>query len=214
MPYCNGVRSFWAGLPLCPTCPFTVSLRSEKSYEVTNWLFCLFLDEEEVATESEREKSDHEDDDEDGNEEPEERDEEPEERDKPESDQESQHEPKEKTRKAPPPAVLPKPKTRSKDLDDLPELVSSFDDRTVEEGSLVRMDCEVKSGSEVLVEWLVDNELISSEAFSHFTLINDGNLYSLLIAETRLEDSAVYTCCATNEAGTTKCTAELIVTGV
>ena len=166
-----------------------------------------------MATESEREKSDHEDDDEDEDEEPQGKDEKPEERDQPESDQESEHEPEEKARKAPPPTVLPKPKSRSKDLD-LPEFVSSFDDRTVEEGNLVRMDCEIRSGSEVLVEWLIDNELISSEAFSHFTLINDGDLYSLLIAETRLADSALYTCSATNEAGTTKCTADLTVTGV
>ena len=120
--------------------------------------------------------------------------------------------PEGKQRRAPP-TVLPKPKPKAKPLGEIPALISSFGDRTAPEGSLVRLDVVVKSETSVNAEWRKNDEVINLEDFSHFTVISEGNLYSLLITETSEIDSAVYTCLLTNNAGTAKCSAKLEITG-
>lgn len=163
-------------------------------------------------TSSDREKSDHEDDDEDKEEEPPEDEENNEGLDEPETEQEPESRPDEK-KKPPPPTVLPKPKQIASHVGEIPVLVSTFDDRTVLEGSLTRFDVVVKSELDVNVEWRKNEDVINSEDFSHFTVISDGDLYSLLITETLKNDSGLYTCILTNNVGTEKCSANLNITG-
>ena len=171
-------------------------------------------------TASEGEKSDRGDDDEDKEEPPEDEDNEeqgsqepgPQGPKEPGPSQEPDQKPDEK-KKGPPPTVLPKPKPKAKHLGEIPTFISSFGDRTAPEGSLVRLDVVVKSESDVNAEWRKNDELINSEDFSHFTVISEGNLYSLLITETARTDSGLYTCFLTNKAGTAKCSAKLDISG-
>ena len=170
-------------------------------------------------TTSEGKKSDREDDDRDNEEPPEDEGEGPKgpgpEEKRPEDQEPSKNldrTPEGKQKRAPP-TVLPKPKPKAKPLGEVPTLISSFGDRTAPEGSLVRLDVVVKSETSVNAEWRKNDEVINLQDFSHFTVISEGNLYSLLITETSEIDSAVYTCLLTNNAGTAKCSATLKITG-
>ena len=176
-------------------------------------------------TASEGKKSDHEDDDDDDDdgrdkeEPPEDGDEGPEDS-RPEEKGPEEPEPNkdlDKTtdgkQKRPPPTVLPKPKPKAKDIGEIPTFISSFGDRTVPEGSLVRLDAVVKSESDVTAEWRKNDEIINLEDFSHFTVISEGNLYSLLISDTSENDSGVYTCLLTNITGTATCSAKIEISG-
>ena len=172
-------------------------------------------------TASEGKKSDREDDDKD-EEPPEDGDNENEGPEEPGPEEKGPEEPRpnkdmdetrDQKQKRPPPTVLPKPKPKAKPLGEIPVFISSFGDRTTPVGSLVRLDAVVKSDTDVNVEWRKNNEAINFEDLSHFTVISEGNLYSLLITETSENDSGVYTCLLTNNTGTAKCSAKLEITG-
>lgn len=173
-------------------------------------------------TTSEGKKSDREDDDDKDEEQPEDEDNENEGSEEPGPKEKGPEEPgpnrdldetPDEKQKRPPPTVLPKPKPKAKPLGEIPVFVSSFGNRTAQVGSLVRLDAVIKSQTDVNVEWRKNDEVINFEDFSHFTVISEGNLYSLLITETSENDSGVYTCLLTNNAGTAKCSAKLEIAG-
>ena len=169
------------------------------------------IDKEDL-TDTEGEKSDRDDEDKDEEPEEEEDDLEPDEQG-PDSEKEPEKESEKETKKKPPPAILPKPKPKMKPEGDEPVIISSFKDRTVNEGSLVRLDVVVESDSDVTVEWRLNDDVISSQDFSHFTVLSEGNTQSLLITETRESDSGAYSCLVRNDFGTAEYSAILRVTG-
>lgn len=79
------------------------------------------------------------------------------------------------------------------------------------QGSQVRLDVRVTGIPSPTVKFYREGAEIQSSA--DFQILEDGGLYSLLIAEAFPEDSGTYSVTATNSSGRATSTAELLVQG-
>lgn len=79
------------------------------------------------------------------------------------------------------------------------------------QGSQVRLDVRVSGIPSPTVKFYREGAEIQSSA--DFQILQDGDLYSLLIAEAFPEDSGTYSVTATNSSGRATSTAEILVQG-
>uniref|UniRef100_A0A3B5A4F7 Ig-like domain-containing protein n=1 Tax=Stegastes partitus TaxID=144197 RepID=A0A3B5A4F7_9TELE len=92
-----------------------------------------------------------------------------------------------------------------------PSFVQRLQTSTVRQGSQVRLDVRVTGIPTPVVKFYREGAEIQSSA--DFRILQDGDLYSLLIAEAFPEDSGTYSATATNSSGRATSTAELLVQG-
>uniref|UniRef100_A0A3Q1DAE3 Ig-like domain-containing protein n=1 Tax=Amphiprion ocellaris TaxID=80972 RepID=A0A3Q1DAE3_AMPOC len=92
-----------------------------------------------------------------------------------------------------------------------PSFVQRLQSQTVRQGSQVRLDVRVTGIPPPVVKFYREGAEIQSSA--DFRILQDGDLYSLLIAEAFPEDSGTYSVTATNSSGRATSTAELLVQG-
>lgn len=82
---------------------------------------------------------------------------------------------------------------------------------TARQGSQVRLDVRVTGIPTPVVKFYRDGVEIQSSP--DFQILQEGDLYSLIIAEAYPEDSGTYSVNATNNVGRATSTAELLVQG-
>lgn len=117
-----------------------------------------------------------------------------------------------KEKHVPPPAPKPKPKKSPVVVKgDAPSFTSPLAPRQLVEGNIARMDVRLKKETDATVEWYCNDELITLSKFDNITIVADQDLHSLIIAEVKLIDTAIYTCKAYNEFGEASCSADLLV---
>uniref|UniRef100_A0A4W4ED82 Ig-like domain-containing protein n=1 Tax=Electrophorus electricus TaxID=8005 RepID=A0A4W4ED82_ELEEL len=92
-----------------------------------------------------------------------------------------------------------------------PNFIQRLQSMTVRQGSRVRLDVRVTGIPTPVVKFYREGAEIQSSA--DFQIVQDGDLYSLLIAEAFPEDSGTYSVNATNSSGRATSTAELLVQG-
>ncbi|KAJ0005748.1 hypothetical protein NQD34_015642 [Periophthalmus magnuspinnatus] len=92
-----------------------------------------------------------------------------------------------------------------------PNFLQRLQSSTVRQGSHVRLDVRVTGIPSPVVKFYREGAEIQSSA--DFRILQEGDLYSLLIAEAFPEDSGTYSVSATNSSGRATCTAELLVQG-
>ncbi|XP_072300384.1 titin-like isoform X2 [Eucyclogobius newberryi] len=92
-----------------------------------------------------------------------------------------------------------------------PNFLQRLQSSTVRQGSQVRLDVRVTGIPSPVVKFYREGAEIQSSA--DFRILQDGDLYSLLIAEAFPEDSGTYSVSATNSSGRATCTSELLVQG-
>ncbi|CAF4167212.1 unnamed protein product, partial [Rotaria sp. Silwood2] len=91
----------------------------------------------------------------------------------------------------------------------VPEFVRGFSNLTTYEGEQVRFEVEVRGDPLPTLSWYRGGELIrDSPDFQIFTERNRSLLY---ISEVFMEDQGLFTCTASNSAGSSDCSARLIV---
>ncbi|CAF3405101.1 unnamed protein product [Rotaria sp. Silwood1] len=91
----------------------------------------------------------------------------------------------------------------------VPEFVRGFSNLTTYEGEQVRFEVEVRGDPLPTISWYRDGELIrDSPDFQIFTEQNRSLFY---ISEVFMEDQGLFTCKASNSAGSSDCSARLIV---
>ncbi|KAG7233596.1 hypothetical protein INR49_006811 [Caranx melampygus] len=93
-----------------------------------------------------------------------------------------------------------------------PNFLQRLQSSTVRQGSQVRLDVRVTGIPSPVVKFYREGAEIQSSA--DFRILQEGDLYSLLIAEAFPEDSGTYSVTATNSSGRATSTAELLVQGV
>ncbi len=93
-----------------------------------------------------------------------------------------------------------------------PNFIQRLQSVTVRQGSQVRLDVRVTGIPAPVVKFYREGAEIQSSA--DFQIVQDGDLYSLLIAEAFPEDSGTYSVGASNSSGRTTSTAELLVQGL
>nr|6SDB_A Chain A, Titin,Decorin,Titin [Homo sapiens]6SDB_B Chain B, Titin,Decorin,Titin [Homo sapiens]6SDB_C Chain C, Titin,Decorin,Titin [Homo sapiens]6SDB_D Chain D, Titin,Decorin,Titin [Homo sapiens]6SDB_E Chain E, Titin,Decorin,Titin [Homo sapiens] len=92
-----------------------------------------------------------------------------------------------------------------------PNFVQRLQSMTVRQGSQVRLQVRVTGIPTPVVKFYRDGAEIQSSL--DFQISQEGDLYSLLIAEAYPEDSGTYSVNATNSVGRATSTAELLVQG-
>uniref|UniRef100_A0A673ART1 Ig-like domain-containing protein n=1 Tax=Sphaeramia orbicularis TaxID=375764 RepID=A0A673ART1_9TELE len=92
-----------------------------------------------------------------------------------------------------------------------PTFIQRLQSSTVRQGSQVRLDVQVTGIPTPVVKFYREGAEIQSSA--DFRILQEGDLYSLLIAEAFPEDSGTYSVTATNSSGRATSTAELLVQG-
>uniref|UniRef100_A0A669D170 Ig-like domain-containing protein n=2 Tax=Oreochromis TaxID=8139 RepID=A0A669D170_ORENI len=92
-----------------------------------------------------------------------------------------------------------------------PNFLQRLQSLTVRQGSQVRLDVRVTGIPTPAVKFYREGAEIQSSA--DFRILQDGDLYTLLIAEAFPEDSGTYSVTATNNSGRATSTAELLVQG-
>ncbi|TMS06282.1 Titin [Larimichthys crocea] len=92
-----------------------------------------------------------------------------------------------------------------------PNFLQRLQSSTVRQGSQVRLDVRVTGIPTPAVKFYREGAEIQSSA--DFRILQEGDLYSLLIAEAFPEDSGTYSVTATNSSGRATSTAELLVQG-
>ena len=92
-----------------------------------------------------------------------------------------------------------------------PNFVQRLQSMTVRQGSQVRLQVRVTGIPTPVVKFYRDGAEIQSSL--DFQISQEGDLYSLLIAEPYPEDSGTYSVNATNSVGRATSTAELLVQG-
>uniref|UniRef100_A0A8D1TUI0 Ig-like domain-containing protein n=1 Tax=Sus scrofa TaxID=9823 RepID=A0A8D1TUI0_PIG len=93
-----------------------------------------------------------------------------------------------------------------------PNFVQRLQSMTVRQGSQVRLQVRVTGIPTPVVKFYRDGAEIQSSV--DFQISQEGDLYSLLIAEAYPEDSGTYSVNATNSVGRATSTAELLVQGM
>lgn len=92
-----------------------------------------------------------------------------------------------------------------------PSFVQRLQSTTVSQGSQVRLAVRVTGIPTPLVKFYREGAEIQSSA--DFSLLQEGDLHSLLIAEAFPEDSGMYSVTASSSSGRATCSAELLVQG-
>ncbi|XP_051566259.1 titin-like [Myxocyprinus asiaticus] len=92
-----------------------------------------------------------------------------------------------------------------------PNFIQRLQSITVRQGSQVRLDVRVTGIPTPVVKFYREGAEIQSSA--DFQIVQEGDLYSLLIAEAFPEDSGTYSVSASNSSGRATSTAELLVQG-
>ncbi|XP_028847169.1 titin-like [Denticeps clupeoides] len=92
-----------------------------------------------------------------------------------------------------------------------PNFIQRLQSVTVRQGSQVRLDVRVTGIPTPVVKFYREGAEIQSSA--DFQIVQEGDLYSLLIAEAFPEDSGTYSVIASNSSGRATSTAELLVQG-
>uniref|UniRef100_A0A3Q3K7A1 Ig-like domain-containing protein n=1 Tax=Monopterus albus TaxID=43700 RepID=A0A3Q3K7A1_MONAL len=92
-----------------------------------------------------------------------------------------------------------------------PGFLQRLQSSVVRQGSQVRMDIQVTGIPTPVVKFFREGAEIQSSA--DFEILQEGDLYSLLIAEAFPEDSGTYSVTATNSSGRATSSAELLVRG-
>ena len=116
--------------------------------------------------------------------------------------------------KSAPPEIAPKARPeppKSKERLREPELILKLRDKSVVEGSSVRLACRAMGTPEPSFQWFKDNQLIS--AGGRFDISQSVSGFTLVIKDCRVEDSGEYKCEATNKAGSVSTAAKVTVNG-
>ncbi|KAL7882204.1 hypothetical protein AOLI_G00090530 [Acnodon oligacanthus] len=92
-----------------------------------------------------------------------------------------------------------------------PNFIQRLQSMTVRQGSKVRLDVRVTGIPTPVVKFYREGAEIQSS--TDFQIVQEGDLYSLLIAEAFPEDSGTYSVSASNSSGRATSTAELLVQG-
>lgn len=92
-----------------------------------------------------------------------------------------------------------------------PNFLQRLQSSTVRQGSQVKLDVRVSGIPTPVVKFYREGAEIQSSA--DFVILQEGDLYSLLIAEAFPEDSGTYSVTATNSSGRATSTSELLVQG-
>lgn len=95
-----------------------------------------------------------------------------------------------------------------------PSFTAPLKDRSIEDGSAARFDVRVRGKPSPAVTWYKDDEEITDEQFPHIKVFREGNLYSILITEGKVEDAGQYKVTAKNDLGEVSSTSNLFVEGV
>ncbi|EDO49558.1 predicted protein, partial [Nematostella vectensis] len=90
-----------------------------------------------------------------------------------------------------------------------PKFLQRLELKEVVEGSRTDLEVEVSGKPKPVVEWLKDGELVKPSSL--MTLETEGQVHTLTIMNTTLDDEGEYTCIAKNKVGEVSCTAELLV---
>ena len=93
-----------------------------------------------------------------------------------------------------------------------PNFIQRLQSLTVRQGSQVRLDVRVTGIPTPVVKFYREGAEIQSSP--DFTIVQEADLYSLLIAEAFPEDSGTYSVNAANSSGRSTSTAELLVQGI
>uniref|UniRef100_A0A3B3DKB5 Titin-like n=1 Tax=Oryzias melastigma TaxID=30732 RepID=A0A3B3DKB5_ORYME len=92
-----------------------------------------------------------------------------------------------------------------------PNFLQRLQSSTVRQGSQVKLNVRVSGIPSPGVKFYREGAEIQSS--TDFKILQEGDLYTLLIAEAFPEDSGTYSVIATNSGGRVTCTAELLVQG-
>ncbi|CAG0878668.1 unnamed protein product [Darwinula stevensoni] len=90
-----------------------------------------------------------------------------------------------------------------------PSFTSTVQDMTVEAGQLARFDARVSAVKPLDVYWLKNGRKISGDI--HYKMVEEKDVFTLLVLETVLQDAGTYECVAINQAGEARCEAQLVV---
>ena len=92
-----------------------------------------------------------------------------------------------------------------------PNFIQRLQSMTVRQGSQVRLDVRVTGIPTPVIKFYREGAEIQSSA--DFQIVQEGDLYSLLIAEAFPEDSGTYSVNASNSSGRATSACELLVQG-
>ena len=112
---------------------------------------------------------------------------------------------------APPLEIEPKPKVKPKERLREPEFILKLRDRSVVEGSSIRLACRAMGKPVPSFQWFKNDQPINSDGRYDITESVSG--FTLVVKDCQLEDSANYKCTATNKAGSVSTAAKVTVTG-
>lgn len=93
-----------------------------------------------------------------------------------------------------------------------PNFIQRLQSMTARQGSKVRLDVRVTGIPTPVVKFYREGAEIQSSP--DFQIVQDGDLYSLIIAELFMEDSGTFSVTATNSVGRATSTAELHTQGI
>uniref|UniRef100_A0A3Q2Z4Z1 Myosin, light chain kinase 5 n=1 Tax=Hippocampus comes TaxID=109280 RepID=A0A3Q2Z4Z1_HIPCM len=91
-----------------------------------------------------------------------------------------------------------------------PCFTKTLQDQTVFIGASAHLDCHLMGYPDPDVVWLCGEEPVEESPTVRIEYEDDGRC-TLILAETSLQDSNIYTCKATNDHGETSCSASLVV---
>lgn len=95
-------------------------------------------------------------------------------------------------------------------LEEAPHFIRQFHDATVQEGEKCQLVCQLENWQPAIhIEWFKDG--IPITIHRHYVVRNENDLCTLSIGETLTEDSALFTCRATNHFGSAETSARLYI---
>lgn len=98
--------------------------------------------------------------------------------------------------------------------DEAPSFTAPLTDRSIEDSSAARFDVRVRGKPAPTVSWYKDGKEISDEQFPHIKVLQEEDLFSILITEGKFEDAGTYKVVAKNVLGEVSSTGMLFVEGV
>lgn len=94
-----------------------------------------------------------------------------------------------------------------------PSFTAPLTDRSIEDSSAARFDVRVRGKPTPTVTWYKDGEEITDEQFPHIKVLQEEDLYSILITEGKFEDAGTYKVLARNDLGEVSSNGLLFVEG-
>lgn len=91
-----------------------------------------------------------------------------------------------------------------------PLFIRMLYDVTTQESEQYTLECQVQNYDHVQIEWFRNDEKIPND-HRNYRIYNDNGFCTLSINETRIDDSAIFTCRATNSLGSVETAARLLV---